>query len=101
MQGLELIYVTVIGAAIAALVRYLLPGRGTYGVLLLPAVGGAVTSAVWVGLLWLGWTIDGTWIWVASLGAAGVAAIALALVLARVRPAADARRLAQLSSGRA
>jgi hypothetical protein len=99
---MELAYVTVIGAALGALARYALPGRRTYGVLLLPAISAAVTAAVWVGLVWLGWKFDGGWIWVVSLVAAGVAAIVAALLIVRYRANADQRLLHHLSvSGRA
>jgi hypothetical protein len=97
----ELLFVTVIGAGIGALVRYLLPRRGTYGVLVLPAVSAAVTALVWVGLVWLGWKFNATWIWVASLTAGGIAALVLGLVLPRRRIAHDARTLHQLSGGKA
>lgn len=98
---MELVYVTVIGAGIGLVLRYLLPNRGSYGILLLPAISGAVTAAIWVGLLWLGWTFDGGWIWVVSLTAAGVAAIVVALVLPRARRNHDARLVHELSGGRA
>lgn len=98
---MELLFVTVIGAGFGGIVRYLLPRRGTYGSLLLPGISAAVTSAVWVGLVWLGWKFDGTWIWVASLGAGAIAALVTALVLPRRRIAEDAQRLAQLSRGKA
>lgn len=98
---MELIYVTVIGTGIATLVRYLLPRRQTYGILLLPAIGAAVTAAVWVALLWLGFTFDGGWIWVFSLVAAGLVPIAVALVLSNRRTASDTRELHVLSGGKA
>jgi hypothetical protein len=98
---MELLFVTVIGAGIGGLIRYVLPQRRTYGVLLLPAVSAAATAIVWVGLVWLGWTFDGTWIWVASLGAGGLAALATALLLPRRRVEHDARTLVQLSGGKA
>lgn len=98
---MELLFVTVIAAGLGGLIRYLLPQRGTYGSLLLPAVSAAVTAAIWVGLLWLGWRFDGTWIWVVSLGAGAIAALATAVVLPRRRIAADARRLDVLSHGSA
>lgn len=100
---MELLFVTVIGAGIGAIVRYLLPERGTYGVLLLPAVSAAAAAAVWVGVgLWLlRWTFDGTWIWVASLAAAIAAALVVALVLPRRRDQHDARLLTKLSGGKA
>jgi len=99
---MELAYVTVIGAAIGALARYLLPGRRSYGMFLLPAIAAAVTAAVWTGLVWLGWTFDGGWIWVVSLASAVVASIASAILIVRYRKTADQRLLHQLSaSGRA
>ena len=98
---MELAYVTVIGAFIALALRYLLPGRTDYGLLLLPAVGGAVTAVVWVGLVWLGFKFDAGWIWVISLVASGVASIVVALIVVRARKIGDERRLHHLSGGRA
>jgi len=96
----EIVFVTVIGAGIGGLIRYLLPGRRTHGLALLPAVGGAATVAVWAILVWLGLTFDGGWIWVVSLAAGAAASIAVGLILPRVRDAADARALHELSGGR-
>jgi hypothetical protein len=96
MSGMELLFVLVIAAGIGAVLRYVLPSRGTYGLLLLPGIAASVTAIVWVSLLWLGWTFDGTWIWVASLGAAFVAALVAGIVLPRVRAAADERKLTEL-----
>ena len=98
---MELAYVTVIGAAIGALVRYLVPGRRSYGMFLLPAIAAAVTAAVWAGLVWLGWTFDGGWIWVVSLASAVVASVLSAILIVRYRKNADKRLLHQLSAGRA
>jgi hypothetical protein len=98
---MELLYVTVIGAAIGTIVRYLLPGRHGYGMFLLPAVGAAATAIVWVSLVWLGLKFDGGWIWVASLTAAGAASILVALLVVRGRKTADQRMLHHLSGGKA
>lgn len=98
---MELLFVTVIAAGIGVVLRYLLPRRDAYGLLLLPAVAAAVTATVWAGLVWLGWTFDGTWIWVVALVAGGAAALAVALSLPRVRAAHDERLLHELSGGRA
>lgn len=97
---MELVYVTVIGAAIGTLLRYLLPGRSTYGIAVLPALGAAVTAAVWAALVWLGFTFDGGWIWVISLGAAAVGCAVVALLLSRTRTEADARQLHVLAGGK-
>jgi len=80
--------------------RYVLPSRGTYGIFLLPAIAAVATSVVWVGLLWLGWKFDGTWIWVASLGAGFAAALATGIALPRVRAATDERKLSELAGRR-
>jgi hypothetical protein len=93
---MELLFVLVIAAGIGTVLRYVLPTRGVYGLFLLPAVAVIVAAVVWIGLLWLGWTFDGTWIWVASLGAAFAAALATGIALPRVRRASDERKLAGL-----
>jgi len=96
---MELLFVTVIGAAIGAVFRYILPRRNTYGALLLPAVAAAAAAVVWVALLWgLRLSFDGTWIWVASLSAALLASIATAVLLPRSRTEHDARRLIELGA---
>jgi hypothetical protein len=94
---MELVYVTVIGAAIGLLARYVLPGRHTYGILLLPAAAGAVTATVWVGLVWLGFTFDGGWIWAISLAAAVVTSVVIPLALPRYRDAYDERLMHRLA----
>ena len=94
---MELLFVTVIGACIGAIARYTTPKRGTYGAFLVPAASAAVTATVWVALLWAGLTFDGTWIWVASIGAGAVASIVITLVLPRKRIALDNAKLARLA----
>ena len=93
---MELLFVIVIAAGLGAVLRYVLPNRGTYGIFLLPAIAAVVTSVVWIGLLWLGWKFDGTWIWVASLGAGFAAALATGIALPRQRVASDERKLNDL-----
>jgi hypothetical protein len=94
----ELLFVAVGGALLGLAARYVVPGdRHTYGVLLTPAIGTAVTSAVWVALLWAGLTFDGGWIWLISLLVGTVAALAVPLVLPARRQAADRALLVELS----
>jgi uncharacterized membrane protein YeaQ/YmgE (transglycosylase-associated protein family) len=98
---MELVYVTVIGAAIGLLARYVLPGRRWYGILLLPAAAAAVTATVWAALVWAGWKFDGGWIWVVSLAAAVVTSVLIPLLLPRYREAHDAQLMHHLSAGKA
>lgn len=98
---MELLFVFVIAASIGLALRYLVPQRGTSGALLLPAIAAATAAIVWVALLWFGWSFDGTWIWVASLAAGGIAALVVGLVLPRRRVEADAHLLSRLSGGKA
>lgn len=98
---MELLYVTVIGAFIGLTMRYLLPGRDVYGLYLLPAVGAASTSAIWVALVWAGLKFDGGWIWVLALVGGGVVSIVSILLIVRTRKVGDQRRLHTLSGGRA
>ena len=93
---MELLFVTVIGAALSLGVRYAVPGRQTHGLLLVPAVGASATAVVWVVCLWLGLTFDGGWIWVISLVLGPLAAFAVAFVLPKRRDAADAALLERL-----
>ncbi|PZQ88140.1 MAG: hypothetical protein DI534_11745 [Leifsonia xyli] len=97
---MEIVFITFIGAGIGALVRYLVPGRRSYGLALLPAIGAAASSVVWAALVWLGWPFDGGWIWTVSISAGVIASLVIALVLPRLRDAADARALHQLTGGR-
>jgi len=98
---MELLFVTVIGAGLGLIVRYLMPQRGTYGELLLPAIAASATAITWVALLWAGQTFDGTWIWVASLAAAVIAPVVAAALLPRRRAEADAQLFVQISGGKA
>jgi hypothetical protein len=94
---MELLFVTLGGAILGLFARYVFPRRETYGVLLVPAIGAAVASAVWAALTWAGWKFDGGWIWVVSLVAAGVIAGAFSLIASASRTGADAAMLARLS----
>jgi cyanate permease len=94
---MELLFVTLISFCIGLGIRYALPGRDTYGVVLLPAIAAAVTAVVWVGLTWLGWKFDGGWIWVVGLGAGAGVSFILALTVPRLRRGNDDTMLQQLS----
>jgi hypothetical protein len=86
---MELFFAIVIALGIGFIVGALAPGRDTFGTLAVPAASAAVTSVIWVALVWAGWGFDGTWIWVVSLVAGSLAALAVVLVLPKRRRAAD------------
>jgi len=89
----ELLFVALGGTLLGLAARYFLPGRSTQGSVLVPAIGTAVASAVWVGLTWLGWKWDAGWIWWAALGSAVVVSVLANLLLARRRDRDDRRML--------
>jgi hypothetical protein len=93
---MELLFVVVIGASLSLGMRYLVPGRHTHGVLLVPSIGAAATAVVWVACVWLGLAFDGGWIWLIALVLGPLAALALALALPKRREAADAALLERL-----
>jgi hypothetical protein len=97
----ELLFVTVIAAFIGLALRYLLPGRGSYGLFLVPAIAAAATAAIWVGLVWLGLRFDGGWIWVIALVGGSAVTIVGTVLMVRARKVGDERRLHTLSGGRA
>ncbi|WP_136707924.1 hypothetical protein [Agromyces sp. H66] len=94
---MELMFVALGGAILGLAARYALPRRHTYGSALVPAIGTAVAAVVWVGLTWLGLPWDGGWIWVASLVAAGLAAVAAVLVIGPRRERGDAALFERLA----
>jgi len=98
---MELLFVVIIAAAIGATARYSVRGRHTYGAALLPSVSAAVASVVWVALLWLGLTFDGTWIWVAALGTATIVSFAVAAIVPRRRDEHDREMLLDLTGAKA
>ena len=97
---MELLFVVLIAAGIGFIGHYTLPGRNSRGSLLLGALAAAVAAIVWVGLLWLGFTFDGGWIWVISLVAAGILTLVVALALPRRRAEHDRTMLTRLSAGK-
>jgi ABC-type branched-subunit amino acid transport system permease subunit len=94
---MELLFVTLIAFCIGLLARYVLPGRDTYGIVLIPCVSAVVTAIVWVALTWAGLKFDGGWIWVVSLVAGTAISLVLVLVLPRTRRSHDAQLLQELS----
>src|ERR1700712_1306636 len=91
-------FVILISFCIGLAVRYALPGRETYGSMLVPSIAAIGGAVVWEILTWVGWKFDGGWIWLASLVAAAVVALVLALAIPRGRRDNDQELLKQLSA---
>ena len=96
---MELLFVVLGGAILGLGARYLLPRRHTHGAVLVPALGAAAASVLWVALTWAGLKWDGGWIWwITLVGTAAIVAVT-DLVLGRVRTVSDERLLHELSRG--
>lgn len=93
---MELLFVALGGALLGLAARYCLPGRGSHGAVLVPAVGTAVASVVWVALTWLGMKWDGGWIWWITFAVAGTTAVVADILLRRRRSRADQAMLQTL-----
>lgn len=87
---MQILYAIAIAAVIGVIVRYVAPGRRSYGIALAPGAAAAATAAVWAVLAWLGWDWTVGWIWVIGLGAAVVAAVLVAAIAPGARKRADA-----------
>ena len=87
---MELIFAVVGGAILGLATQFVVPLRHLRGVAVGSAIGAGVAAVVWVALTWLGWPWDGTWIWVVSLAAAGIAAAASAVLIGPRRERDDA-----------
>ncbi|MFB2584268.1 hypothetical protein [Herbiconiux liukaitaii] len=98
---MELLFITIGGVILGLAARYGLPDRDRHGVVLIPAIGGAVAAVVWVALTWAGLEWDGGWIWVISLVLTGVAVVVADILIGRFRKAHDEQRLQDLLSGKA
>jgi len=99
---MELLFVVLISASLGLLARYLVRGRETFGAALLPSLSAAVSSIVWVGLLWgANWQFDGGWIWVAALVTGPVVALIVGALIPARRREADRALLTKLSGGKA
>ncbi|HRN29646.1 MAG TPA: hypothetical protein PK890_08105 [Terrimesophilobacter sp.] len=95
-----LIYIVVLAAGIGATLRYLLPGRASYGILLLPALSVVVSVIVWGALTWAGINQTEVWMWLVTLAAGLLAALGSALYLPKHRATVDAALFERLSDPR-
>jgi len=86
---MELVLIVTAAGLIGAALRYLVPGRHSHGVAVLPAIGVITGSLLWVILIWLGAPPAAWWSWAIALGLTTVAALVVALMLPKRRQAAE------------
>ncbi len=94
---MELIFIVVIGLVIGLAIRYIVPGRQTYGVGAQLGLSAAVSSAIWVGLTVAGMAWDGFWIWALTLAATIIACVAFGVAVPRARLLREEQRYHELS----
>ncbi|MFT4135763.1 hypothetical protein [Microbacterium sp.] len=92
---MEILLAYLVGAAVGALLHFLMAGRDTRGAALGPVLGALIGAAVWLAMTWTGATTLEPWIWLASF-AAPLLVAPLILMLRRVRAAHDERERARL-----
>lgn len=97
---MELLFVVLGGILLGLIARYSLPRRHTTGVLLLPALGAAVSALVWVALTWAGLKWDAGIIWWITLVVTALVCGAAAVAVGRSRERADEARLSALLNPR-
>lgn len=93
---MELLFVALGGVVLGLAARYSLPGRGSHGVVVVPAIGTAAASVAWVALTWLGLKWDDGWIWWIAFGVSAAVSVVAAIVLGRRRKRADQAMLQTL-----
>ena len=92
---MQLIYAETVAIVLDLAAHAVLPGRMLTGVLLLPAVAGAACAIVWVGLTWARVEQGGAAMWLASMLAAILSAVAVGVLVRSARRRRDEERLAR------
>jgi hypothetical protein len=94
---MELVLVVTFAGLLGLALRYLIPGRDTYGFAVMPSAAIILGSLGWVVAIWAGVEAAGPWGWVISLGLALVGTLAVGIVLPRKRTEADAELWKELT----
>lgn len=95
---MEILFVALAGIILGMAAGAALPRRELRGIILVPAVGGASASIVWVALTWLGLAWDGGWIWVLTLVLSALSSVAFGQLLSVYRERADIATFVRLKS---
>jgi hypothetical protein len=94
---MELVLVVTFAGLIGTALRYILPGRESHGLALMPAGGVIIGSLGWLLAIWVGLDPRGVWSWVLALGLALIGGIVLGVMVPKRREAADAARFEELT----
>lgn len=86
---MELVLIVTAGGLIGTALRYLVPGRTSHGLAVLPATGVIVGSLVWLLVVWFGSPVDAWWSWVITLSVTTLATGYFAWWLPQRRAAED------------
>lgn len=86
---MELMFIALFGAIIGIVARYGMPNRELHGSVLVPAIGVAAASVVWVALTWMGMRWDGGWIWTITIVVTIVVVIVADLLIGHHRRQSD------------
>lgn len=93
---MEILLALIFGAAVGAVLHYLMAGRGARGAALAPILGALTGGLTWLAFTWAGVTIASPWIWIVSI-VTPLAVVPLTLIaLTRTRASHDARERVRL-----
>jgi len=95
---MEILFVALAGIILGIAAGAALPRRELRGIALVPAIGGAAASIVWVALTWLGMAWNGGWIWVITLILAALVSVIGGQLLSVYRERADIATFVRLKS---
>lgn len=95
---MEILFVALAGIILGIGAGAALPRHQLRGIALVPAIGGAAASIVWVALTWLGWAWNGGWIWVATLVLAALVSVVGGQLLSVRRERGDIATFVRLKS---
>lgn len=93
---MDILLAFIFGAALGAVLHYLMPGRASRGAALAPIVGAAAGGAPWLAFTWAGVTTMSVWIWIVSILVPVVIVPLCLLALTRIRATHDAEERLRL-----
>jgi hypothetical protein len=95
---MELVLVVTFAGLIGTALRYILPGRQSHGLAMMPSVAIIAGSLGWALSVWVGLDAGGPWGWVVALVLAFAATMTLGIVVPRRRAEADDALVRELTA---